>query len=45
MPLGIDDTAVAAQESTARSFKNGVYDDHGSGRAEARFRNLRYSTR
>ncbi|MFD8717081.1 hypothetical protein ACFV2H_03390 [Streptomyces sp. NPDC059629] len=37
--LSVDDRGPAA-----RYFKNGVY-NHGSGRAEARFRNLRYWTR
>lgn len=35
---------VADRGPATRYFKNGVY-DHGSGRAEARFRNLRYWTR
>lgn len=35
---------VVGRGPATRSFKNGVY-DHGSGRAEARFRNLRYWTR
>ncbi|MET9908709.1 cinnamyl alcohol dehydrogenase [Streptomyces sp. NPDC006476] len=35
---------VADRGPATRYFKNGVY-NHGSGRAEARFRNLRYWTR
>ncbi|MEV8547563.1 GDSL-type esterase/lipase family protein [Streptomyces sp. NPDC051572] len=35
---------VADRGPATRYFKNGVY-DHGSGRSEARFRNLRYWTR